>query len=502
MLKLSLNDVKRTYHILKKQANRAAAEGEYEKSLDLIWKCDKLAEQFNWIYSDYELENLLSRIANSTIIQIDGTFDVVKNRVIFYDDFCVSFILALQYLDALKMAGKEVVYLAFNHNSEQFDSFVERVSGYSNVKVVILPRTGKLRSSQLLYDEITKYRPEQLILHMYACSPIAPTLFVLPKAITKYNINLADQTFWLGVSALDYVLEFRQFGVSVSQQRRGVKPSQQLLIPFYPIADNNSFRGFPDEFKQKDAVIIFSGGDLYKVLDEKKMFWRLTKLIMDKYPEVVFLFATKCEGVGIEFINDFIRDNHYEKRFFYTKFRSDIDEVLSHIDIYMGTCPTSGSLMSQLAARNSKPILQYYYPGTPDDETEQAICINEECKISFNDENSFMQEADRLIKNTEYRKSQGERLHRAMISVEQFNGVVDNSLAQNKTQIPLNPYNIDYHLLEERWFSAEKAGYRDSFSFVWNLLCSEGYSYHFPSMYLKKQIRTIYSVINRRRLKK
>ena len=59
--------------------------------------------------------------------------------------------------------------------------------------------------------------------------------------------------------------------------------------------------------------------------------------------------------------------------------------------------------MSQLAAINSKPILQYYEPGTPDDETEQAICINEAFDISFQDEYGFMVEADRLITDLRYR---------------------------------------------------------------------------------------------------
>ena len=139
-------------------------------------------------------------------------------------------------------------------------------------------------------------------MHIFANSTIIPTLYRISEKIDRYIINLADQTFWLGAKAIDYVLEFRQFGVSVSQQRRGIKPEQQLLVPFYPIVDENPFQCFPKECTEEGKVLIFSGGDIYKVLDEKRMYWHLVKRLLDTFPEVVFLFATKIDGIIIFFI--------------------------------------------------------------------------------------------------------------------------------------------------------------------------------------------------------
>lgn len=493
MLNLSIGDIKKTYNILKDSAKAAVVCRDYEYALQLIEKCDGLAEQFNWIYSDDELEDLLKAIADATIFRDENVFQPTANRVVFYDDFCVSFILVLQYLDALKDAGKEVIYITFQPRGERFEYILNRVARYPNVKMVILPRTSKVDDAQALYDEIVKYAPEQILLHMFACSPIAPTLFALPCSIKKYNINLADQTFWLGARAIDYLLEFRQFGVSVSQQRRGIKPEQQLLVPFYPIVDNNPFQGFPEKCTQQGKVLIFSGSDIYKVLDKKRMYWHLVKRLLDTFPEVVFLFATKGDGIGMDFLQKFIHENHYEGRFIYTKFRPDINEVLIHSDIFMGTCPAGGALMSQLAARNAIPILQYYYPETSDDATEQVICVNEDFQISFRDEESFMTEAEKLIHDVEYRKKQGERLQKAVISVEQFNEMVRRTLETNKTQIPLKPFGVDYKHLDERWFALEQAGYRDSFSYVWGLLKETGNVKieKIPFIYLKKQLRVI-----------
>ena len=338
------------------------------------------------------------------------------------------------------------------------------------MKVIALQHISRVQNNLDLYNEILKYRPEKVLFHIYAHSSIIPAIHRFPKEIDTYIINLADQTFWLGANAIKYVLEFRQFGVSVSQQRRGIKPEQQLLVPFYPIVDNNPFQGLPKECTEEGKVLIFSGGDIYKVLDEKRMYWHLVKRIMDTFSEVVFLFATKEDYFGVDFLQKFISDNHFEGRFIYTKFRPDINKVMAHADIFMGTCPVCGSLMSQLAARNATPILQYYYPGTPDDETEQAICINEQFPISFDNEDDFMREAEKLIRNADYRTQQGKRLQRAMITENQFNELVKKTLATNQTQKPLQPYEFDYQQLDDRWYALEKAGYISSLSYLYHLL--------------------------------
>lgn len=491
-LKLNISDIKQGYAGLKKLAKLSIEEEDIEKALAYIKHASILAQQFNWIYTDEETENMLLHISKSIIPNTKVKYETVNNRVVLYDEFCVSFVLAIQYLDALIAAGKEIVYIAFEQPQRRYDLIFDYVQTLPNTKVVILPLPkSKVDANQKLYQTILDNHPEKLLLHIEGTSSCIPALDALPVEIQTYIINLADQTFWLGTKAIDYILEFRQFGVSVSQQRRGIRPEQQLLVPFYPIIDNNPFQGFPPECTEDGKVLLFAGCDIYKVLDEKRMFWHLVKRILDTYPEVVFLFATKGDEIGMDFLRHFILDNHYERRFIYTKFRPDINEVLAHVDVYMGTCPASGSLMSQLAARNATPILQYYYPGTPDDETEQAICVNNQFQISYQDEESFMQEAGKLIRDREYRISQGIKLRKAMISISQFNQLVDETLLTNKTQIPLAPYTFDYLQLDERWFALEKAGFIDSTNYLYGLLGAKNCFRFAPALFFKKQCKRL-----------
>lgn len=487
MLRLSQRDIRQGYRGIKHLAKREVKRGNYEKAQEYIKHCAILAQQFNWIYSDFELEELLQTIGEKTLISPPEQYEANPNRVVFYDDFCTSFVLVIQYIKALLTAQKKILYLTPRvEGPRKFSTIVPILKELGDIEIVEIEGNSLQEKQKNVQTEVLKFKPSQVILHIFANSIIIPVLFCLPQKIDTYIINLADQTFWLGAKVVDYVIEFRQFGVSVSQQRRRIRSTQQLLIPFYPYTEEKEFQGFPVECEGENIITIFSGGDIYKVLDDKRVYWELVKQILTRFSNVVFIFATKNNTIGESFINKFIKENHFEGRFFYSSYRSDIKEVFSHADIYMGTCPASGSLMSQLAAINSKPILQFYYPGTPDDETEQAICYNGEFSISFDNINDFMEEAEKLVNDKDYRANQGSRLKQAMITESQFNQLVKSSLETNRTVISLKPYSVDYGCLNERWFALEKNGYINSLPYILGLLGKYRCLLFAPGVFFKK----------------
>ena len=489
---LSQREIHKGYRVLKSLALRSFKEGEIEKSLDYVSHCATIAQQFNWIYADDELEDLLKDIGQAILSQSYSDYVPIADRVVFIDDFCTSFILALQYLRALVANGKDILYLTTRNidTRSKFSNIIEEVKSYPKLQVCIIAQGNKLQRIRDIYKAIVAFKPEKVLLHVLANSVSLPALYHLPASTERYIINLADQTFWLGTKAIDFSLEFRPFGASVSIQKRGLKPEQLLMVPFYPVIDSNPFEGFPPECSS-DKVIIFSGGDIYKVIDRKRMYWKLIKCILDRYPNTVFLFASKVNDKASLIVNDFIESNGFQGRFFYIDYRKDIAEVFKHCDIYMGTCPASGSLMSQLAAIHSKPILQYYYPGTPDDETEQAIAINEAIPISFQNEDEFLIEADKLIRDVSYRKQRGELLKQAMMNPRQFDDVVNLTLGSNTTHFSITNQEINYRLLEQRWYLLEKTGYIDTLPFIYGLIGKKLCISSIPSMFIKKQLRRL-----------
>jgi len=484
---LPKKDIQTGFTALKKKAQNAFSQGRYAQAEQYIRICSNIGCQFNLQYADDDIESLLRKIAEKTIIR-EASYVSKDDCWTFYDDFCTTYVLGLQWLEALALSGKKILYVTTRDvNAEsRHKNILDRVTKYGNVRVEIIPPGTVFERAQAVYDAITGHRSSKLVMHKKATGSIIDLVSpVLPRGIIRYVINLMDQTFWTGVRSMDYCLEFRPFGASVSLQRRGLKREQLLMVPFYPADDENEFAGFPSVCT-KDKVVVFSGGDFYKTLDENRMYWKLIRNILYEYPQVVFLFATKNSYKDDSDISSFVKDNHLEDRFIYINFRPDIYQVFAHCDIYMGTSPTSGSLMSQLAAINAKPILQYYEPGTPDDETEQAICINEHIDISFQDEDGFMHEAGRLITDERYRQKQGERLQRAMMQHDQFNALVLKTLETNVTQMPIHDYPINYTVLDDRWHYLEKAGYVNALPYLYGALGWKDCLMYAPVLYLKR----------------
>lgn len=486
-MKLTKRDIQEGIVAVKKKAEKALYKGDCFEAMRYVNVCSSLLGQFNLQYEDDDMELLLKKIAETKIQRVEDYEPDVDCWALF-DDFCTSHVLGLQWMEAMALSGRRVLYITTSNvkAESRHKNILDRVAEYDNVTIEIVPQGNLFKRAQIVYDAIVRYKVSKLVLHKRATASVMDLVMpVLPQGVYQYIINLADQTFWLGAKSIDYCLEFRQFGASVSLQRRGLNREQLLMVPFYPADDRNDFAGFPPECTE-DRIVIFSGGDFYKTLDEERMYWKLIRNILNKYPQVVFLFATKNIPEGDSDIRRFVKDNHFEGRFIYINFRPDIYQVFAHCDIYMGTSPTSGSLMSQLAAINAKPILQYYEPGTPDDETEQAICINDTFEISFHDEDSFMREADRLISDVEYRRMQGVRLQNAMMQHNQFNELALKTLETNLTQISIRDYEIDYKGLDDRWYYLEKAGYINSMPYIYGTLGASDCMKYAPRLFVKK----------------
>ena len=488
---LSLKNIIKAYEILKKRAQTEFAKGEHDKAYATVKQAASLPIQFNWCYADEELEDLMAAIAKVYLPVVPESIVVHEDRYILIDDFCRSFILAIQYLDAFKSMGKNVLYIVTTSDMAygSSKSILERVKQYPNVKVVVLDdKQNEKDKSQCLLTAILDYAPAKLFLHVHEESPSLPVLYRLPNSIKKYMINLSDQRFWLGAKAIDYSIEFRPFGATVSLEKRGLRKEQLLYVPFYPVTDGNAFKGFPEI--SKDKVVLFSGGDFYKTVSPKQEYWHFIKELLDNNSNAVLLYAIKSRTKSNdEFLERFIKNNHFQSRIFNLGFRDDINEVFAHCDIYIGTCPTSGSLMSQLAAWNKKPILQLYLPNTTDDETEQAICYHEQFSISSTNVENLLNEARFLINDESYRKIQGERLFSAMIKPNEFVKLLTNTL-ENRVQTVLFK-KVNYQEITGRWVWLEKEGFINTRPFLVSLLSERICRRKMPIMWIGYKMKQV-----------
>lgn len=498
--KTSLLEIKLGYRRIKKLAENSLNRQDYPSFVKHLNKCVTIASQINWRYCDDDLEDMLFRYAKSTIYEQIDNNEYIPNpdHWVFYDDYCSSYVLALQWMGALTKLNKQILYITseYSFDKRRSISILPEIEQMPNVSISVIPEGNHIKRANYLYKSLVDFRPSKVFLHKAMFSLINAPLCIFPKAIQTYNINLGDQFFWLGGKWINYNIEFRPFGASLSLQKRRLRREQLLMIPFYPANEHRPFQGFPSICK--DRLVIFSGGDYYKTLDSKNTFWNLISSILKSHPNVTFIFATK-RGYNCEkHIGQFIRRHKLENQFCHISFRQDIFQVFAHCDIYMGTSPVSGSLMSQLAAINGKPILQYYPRGTQDDETEQALCINKTFQISFDKKEDFLIEADRLIKDEEYRCKQGRRIAESMISESQFNDIVKQAIATNKSPLSYNTYRINNHRIVKRW--SYQCHYLDSNigNYIYSSLGSNKCALFIPSLFIKKNGCRLISLCRKR----
>lgn len=449
-LTLTLNDIKRTYEKIRTMGRRQIAAGNDDAALRGIETAAKIAYSFNWIYADDELETQL-RIISKRKIKSEPLVPE-PGRVVFYDSWgWDNRGLTQQYIRALKAMDIDFLFIFENEDPEQSSGIRSELNEYDKCEIFSidrsLPLTGRLDS---LHRRILTYRPEKLLMHITPWAVEALTVFHALTTVIKYQINLTDHAFWLGTGCLNYSLEFRSYGCTVSLEKRKLHRTQLLLNPYYPISSGETFRGFPEEAKGR--VVLLSGGSFYKIYGQNGAYFRLVKRLLQDNPETVLLFA----GNGNEKeIRKFIADNYLEKRFLLLGHRPDINEVFARCDIYLGTYPICGGLMSQLAAVNSKPILAYTTPDIPCNYVEGIICHNRPISITFTGEEAFFSEAKKMVRSDVYRRQLGEALRAAIISPEDFNHNFDTLLKTKQSHIEFKREEIDYDAFSALYLEVE-----------------------------------------------
>ncbi|MBQ4205701.1 MAG: hypothetical protein II662_03465, partial [Bacteroidales bacterium] len=200
MIPVSLRDIKQGYRGLKKIAQKNVKEGDYYNGMVFIARCTMVASQFNWIYADDELEELLDTIAKSKIdLSFASNYEPDENHWVFFDDYCTSYVLALQWMRALSKFGKKIMYITARTtlNNPQFSNVLDVIKKIPNVTVEVVPSVSTFERANHLFRLITGFNASKLFLHKAMYSIIQLPLCVLPEKIKVYNINLGDQFFWL-----------------------------------------------------------------------------------------------------------------------------------------------------------------------------------------------------------------------------------------------------------------------------------------------------------------
>lgn len=462
----SRKDVENIYGDLIRSAYKNYAKQRYHEALKDIIAASNWAYCFNHIYTDPSVENLVKLISESKVKGIEIK-SPKGNRCVLIDSFLLDNRgLSQQYFRAMMALGMEILVVYTNRGGIVGKDLLKEIKEYNKATILLFPKNiDAFEQTRMIVDHIEEFMPTHLFFHLTPWDVVALMASHAINGVKKYNINLTDHAYWMGASFIDYNLEFRPYGMTVSLEKRGLKKEQLLALPYYPVTPlSTEFCCFPDI--PNDAVKVFTGGALYKILGKNGFFFHIMERILSISPSVYILVAGFDKEArfdkGIENIQG-------KERIVQIGVRKDIDEVFDHIDIYLSTYPMIGGLMTQYAAKHGKPIVAYHDKGDAMNTVEEIVNYYQHEFKSFTDLDLMTAYAEKLIKDIKFRENEGRVLQKGMMNKERFNAEFSNIIQNHMSSFCWAMDSIDYDSFFDRYLDLENNnGYSATMSLIRN----------------------------------
>lgn len=426
---------------VKEQIKQYIEYNKYEEALGLICHTAGWLYNYNQYYADEELEAYLKQVLSA--ISGDGisAYSSDGNSVLFYDGFGLDNRgLARIYLQALGKLGLRIIYAVPIFAQNKIPLITSDLEQYNSV-MYFIPVDTHIHKYKALCQIIEKEHPSKAFLYIYPHDVSGIMAFERYEGfMERYQINLTDHAFWLGKYALDFCLEFRDYGASLSRDYRKISADKLLIQPYYPVVNKKTeFQGYP--FKRDDGdVVIFSGGSIYKTIDEDHTYYKILEYIINSYPQVKVWYAgydADSDDENYSLMRALLKK--YPRQFFATEERADLMQILENVDLYFNTFPVSGGLMTQYAAAAGKIPLTY-----KDDLTGILFNANK-LNVVFFTEEELKKEFDRLITDGDYRHQKGDIMRQAVINEESFADNLHLILTEHKSK-----YRIKFEVIDDK----------------------------------------------------
>ena len=473
---IAIKDIEEQLQLFKKKATKCIVSSSYKEGLKYLELYASLAYKYNIHYTDNDVENVLVQLSNA--ILGNHTISQKKNKIVFYDSFANTRVLAQQYLRAIFSWNSELLYIT---NTEIDVELLSELHEYPKVKIIRYNK-GDIADYKRVVDEIKAFEPEKVLLHITPWDISGFCIWNAINNVDRFLINLTDHAFWLGKSCADYILEFRNYGASLSVYERSITIDRLLKQPYYPIIHHKEFQGFP--FK-KDKLVAFAGSSLYKIISKENIFLTQIATVLKQNENLLFVLAGHGDKTIIE---DFIIKNNLENKFYFIGDRKDISSVFENIDIYVNTSPLSGGLMSQYAAIYNKPIIGYSskdFNGVND--IEDLLQIEHKGLLVHNTETGFIDYFNQLIASEDCRK--GNILHTkdSIISPNTFNERLYENIYRYKyivTKEQIETVQINVEAFANFYIDTENNFSKSHYAVIWSYLKFK-IIYYFPYEGLK-----------------
>lgn len=474
-MKITKGKVIKDYNKLVSLAERLFAKKRYENAVTATKTAASLMYNFNFIYTDERLESLLHKISDVYISEL--TVEKTDKTVLFYDWWCLETRgLSNIYIRALLANGYKVIVVTPEYNKNSADWLKKLLCENGCIEFYDSKSSCKKQLKNLT-DIYNRHKPSFAFFHSMPNDVVGCSFFAKIPC-TRYQINLTDHAYWLGSTCLDYSLEFRDYGYTISKNHRQIPEEKLLVLPYYPVHKMEKAYLMTDFFKTHKNIV-FSGGSLYKIAGNP-IFFEIVSYILDSYKDSTFVFIG---GGNPDNINNFITQKGYQDRFFYFEERPDFEDFIRHSKFFLCTYPVMGALMNQLAVINGK-IPLCYNPNMDDiardgDNESLFIDTGHNPIMSYKTLNEMKQEIDRLFTDRDYLFQKEKQLEGMIITETDFAEQVKNILENNSTKYKGHERKLDLEEFAQIFIDAE-----NNTNKLYNIIFAQTKSFviyrHFP----------------------
>lgn len=452
MKRYSKSDISNIYSILKTSAEKSFRRGKNYDSLIFIKTAASWMSQFNAFYSDAEVDALLQKIAKQTFIEKKIEKPSAQKCILIDSWGWDHKGLSQQYINGLINAGLEILYICTRKDENRGSDIQASLKDCGRAEFVYVDsKKNALEAAKIIRNRIVDFSPSAIFLHINPYDTAALMACSELGGIKIFNINLTDHAFWLGSSLIDYNIEFRPYGMTVSQEKRALRQEQILPLPYYPIKSlSHPFQGLPT--LPQNAIKVFTGGALYKMLGKEDIFFKIMESVLKISSNVYILVA----GFNKEQIfEEKCKKLYGNERILQIGNRSDIDEVFEHIDIYLSTYPMIGGLMSQYAAMHGKPIIAYHEKGDIMNEVEEIINNFQQSFHSCTNISDMIEYATKLIQDINFRQAEGKTLKEGLMTPQRFDDMLSYYYKNQTSKLNWEKDEINYDSFFERYLELE-----------------------------------------------
>ena len=422
-----------------KAAKCALEKNSLDEALEAIYMAARLQYSANLWYTNETTESILVQIAQK--LPEPAYNPKNQNRILFYDGFGLnSRGLSRIYLKALGKCG-QLVYVTHARERENIPDLLGLLESLG-AEVVWLKEKTFANIARELCSVFAQCAPDHAFLYTTPSDVAAVTAFQRNAGYThRYLINLTDHAYWLGTSAFDTCIEFRDYGASISRDKRNIPAQKLVKVPFYPAIDFDApFQGFPFPVPE-GAKVVFSGGALYKTMGGEDRYYAMVDFILKEFPQAIFWYAGFGDTSKLDIL---IRK--YPGRVYFTRERSDLFQVLQNCFLYLSTYPICGGLMFQYAASAGKiPVTLRY-----DDISDDFLLDQDHLGIQFETEAQVHHELRRLFLEDDYRTQKEARIKSAVLNQEAFEKSIEGLL-----QTENSGYEISFKMVDIERFHQE-----------------------------------------------